>query len=113
MSSIPYRVKEVIELLKTFDIYIIPRRDNKNFNFMASIGIDEEDAIEFIRLSLKEAHCVRELLKDRDYLNNYLYVFKIRFMNHLCYIKLTVSDDNKVIKVISFHEDEEVQHERD
>ena len=106
MSSIPYSIKEIIAFCKTNEIYIVPRRDHKNIDFLRSVGIDEEDAIEFIRKSLKEEHCIKECVNDRDFPNNYLYIFKILFMNCMCYIKLSISDYHNVVKVISFHKDE-------
>ena len=113
MSSIPYSVDEVVRLFRKYSIYIVRRKDFKNKRFLDSVNALSNDAVEFIRSELSKNDCVCSLLKDRDYPNNYLYVFKTMFAGRYCYIKLTVVDQLKCIKVISFHEDEVHKNEKD
>ncbi len=113
MSSIPYSIEEVIRLFHKYNIYIVKRRDFKNQDFLNSVSKLPIDAAEFIRNELTEEDCVHSLIRDRDYPNNYLYVFKAIFAGRYCYIKLAVVDRLKCIKVISFHEDEVEKNEKD
>lgn len=112
MSSVPYSVEKVIEFCKTFDIQVVDRIDRKNQEFRENKNVSLLDEIEFIKHDLSVDHCSKAYIKDNDRKENYLYIFKALFVNSWCYIKLTIDEMYQTVRVISFHEDEEVKYEK-
>ena len=104
MSSHMYTIEEVIDFCKNNEIVIVNRADGKYEDFMRSVKMTYEEAIQEIR-SLKKDFLYNGPFLDRDIPNNYLYEFHMHVKGKWCYIKLTI-DDNKivVVRVISFHE---------
>lgn len=111
MSDVEYSVDQIIEFCKEYNIMIIDRKDKKNekFRYRYNISIDEE--IEFIRKYLAPRHCTKDNFPDYDVTNNLLYEFHVMFADRWCYIKLCVVESQKLIKVISFHENEGAENE--
>ncbi len=110
MSDVEYTVDQIIDFCKAYNIMIIDRKDKKNQEFRYKYGISTEDQIDFIKNYLAARHCTKDNFPDYDTMNNLLYEFHVLFANKWCYIKLCVVEDQKLIKVISFHEDEGVNY---
>ena len=75
---------------------------NKNRNTIRIYDLVDNERINIL-LKLKEEHLFKGPIVDKDYPNEYLYVFKYFYkkVDILIYIKIKVLD--KYIRVISFH----------
>ena len=111
MSSIKYTPEEVIEFCRNqkYKIVIQARKDRKNENFRASVGITYSEEQEIIR-NLRVENLFQGPILDRDRANNYLYEFHKEVYGKWCYIKLTIVEEIVVVNVISFHESEGVEY---
>ena len=84
----------------------IVRRD-KNEEFMYENNITESDAKNFVR-SLTRQDLVDGPVEDYDPNRKHpLWIFKKFGFMHQCYIKLKIINKNRIVIVVSLHEDEQ------
>ena len=112
MSVVPYTVEQIISFCrdKNYKIVIVSRKDRKNQLFRESVGMTYEEEQKEIR-SLRKEFLIKGPFPDKDNPNNYLYEFHKEVRGKWCYIKLTIVDQQVVVKVISFHESEGTEYD--
>lgn len=101
-------IEYVLDCCKSYELYYVKRKaDNKNFRYQD--GYLPEDIDNEIRNLLRQ-NLFEGPAPDVDRPGRFVWIFKKSAFGKWCYIKLAIKKVEKLVIIMSFHEDEGVEY---